>query len=64
MAQAGITPRAGRIDLSEMPRMWDVRLAPNKFIDSEKTAEGKLISSSWRLHQRYVTYVLPSLITP
>ena len=51
MNQAGFTPRSGRIDLSKVPRMWEVNISPKKSIVSEKTAEGKIISSSWKSNQ-------------
>jgi hypothetical protein len=51
MNQSAVGAR-GRVDLSTVPTMWEAHLTQKKSIDSEKTAEGKLISSSWKLHQR------------
>jgi len=51
MNQSAVGTRAGNVDLSTVPTVWETHLAQKKSIDSEKTAEGKLISSSWKLHQ-------------
>jgi len=52
MNQSAVGARGGRVDLNKVPTMWEAHLSQKKSIDSEKTTEGKLISSSWKLHQR------------